>query len=52
MVKISVRFTLPVNLFSFPVLTGRFRRHEVLTEAASAADATALLKQMHVAEAM
>jgi hypothetical protein len=36
----------------FPVLTGRFRPHEVLTEAASAADATALLKQMHAAEAM
>lgn len=41
----------PVILFSFPVLTGRFRPHEVLTEA-SAADATALLKQMHAVEAM
>ena len=35
------------------MLTGRFRPpHEVLTEAASAADATALLKQMQAAEAM
>ena len=48
--KCPIYFTS--NFVFFPVLTGRFRPHEVLTEAASAADATALLKQMHAAEAM